>query len=298
MRNRIMCGFILLISVFMLSACGNNDSASDVTDKDASAVNATTVEPDADKDDGNETEKVDKADKADNLSCADRIITSDVPDGFKDDGSRITISKAGEYSFSGEFTNNQIYVDAKGEKVVLVLDNCHLANSSDSVIYVEKADEVTIKLPENSVSVLDDNRPKKVDEFDETGSACIFAKSDLKLSGKGTLKVSASYNNGIHSKKDIKIKSLSLEVTAPNNAVKGNDSITIESGNILLTSTEGDGLKTKNNDLSSKGRQRGIISIESGNITIYAADDCIKASFDVQITEGPDTIINQNVYEK
>lgn len=311
----IIC--ILAVSVFVLTACSDKTK----TDSDAkSDVNTESTEkdnkgPDPVKEDAAGNINDSATDAADNSSDSSAVsednsavaisenqpapkIVSDTSDGFKEEASRIVISKAGEYTFSGYFGQKQIYVDAQDAEVELVLAGCTLENSSDSAIYVENADKVTVKVPDQCISGIFDYRPKKVDDNDETGSAAVFSKADLKLSGKGSLNIVADYNNGIHSKKDIKIKNITLEVTAPNNAIKGNDSITIESGNLKLTSTEGDGLKTKSTDVSAKGRQKGIISIESGTIDIYAADECISASYDVVINEGPDTKINQYVYQK
>lgn len=220
-------------------------------------------------------------------------IETEVKDGYSYSDGIYTFSKGGIYRITGEFSEGQLYVDAADEQVELHLAGVKLSSSKNSVIYVENADEVKIKAIDGTVNYVTDNRAQNNASEDEAGSACIYSKDDLKIQGQGTLFVSSSYNNGIQSKNDIKIKNLTLEVTAPNNAIKGNDSITIESGTINVTSTDGDGLKTKNTDISSKGKQRGIIDIIGGTVAITAAKDCLDAAYDVQISEDAKVFTNK-----
>ena len=50
------------------------------------------------------------------------------------------------------------------------------------------------------------------------------------MEGAGTLVVNGAYNNGIHTTKDLTIQNLSLTSSAYNNALKGNDSVTVTGG--------------------------------------------------------------------
>ena len=59
---------------------------------------------------------------------------------------------------------------------------------------------------------------------------------------------------------------------------------------MTLIAKQGDGIKTTNSDISSKGNQRGIVSLRGGNIDIYAATDGIDASYDVNVSDR--TILN------
>ncbi len=131
-----------------------------------------------------------------------------------------------------------------------------------------------------------DTRAAESTEDDTQGNGAIYAKADLKLKGTGELTVVGTYNNGVHSTKDLTIQKLTLSVTAPNNALKGNDSVEIKSGDLTVISTGGDGIKTSDTDVSDKGNQRGTITIDDGTIDIYAACDAIDASYDVDILGG------------
>jgi len=206
-----------------------------------------------------------------------------------------TISEVGIYTASGTLKEGYIYVnyvdtDSDDEDIEIDLDGASIYSSTQSAIYAPNAgDSLKIKANKGTSNLLKDSRGLKSVDVDEQGEGVIYAKTDLSLTGSGTLIVSGSYNNGVHTTKDLKLKNQTLQVTAPNNAVKGNDSVTIsEGGTFKITSTGGDGIKTENSDLSSKGKQRGNITIEAGIIEIKAANDGIDAAVDINIKEGTD----------
>lgn len=202
-----------------------------------------------------------------------------------------TVTAAGTYRLSGKLTEGQILIKAgENDKVTLILDNADLSCSTDSPIKALSADKVTVKTEEGSFNRITDVRAVKTEDT-EAGNGAVYAKCDLTVSGKGALVVTAGYNNGIHTTKDLTVKNLTLQVTAPNNALKGNDSVTVESGNLLLTSTGGDGIKTEDSDVSSKGKVRGSVTFKAGTVEIHAAYDGIDAARDV-ILESDDLILN------
>ena len=110
--------------------------------------------------------------------------------------------------------------------------------------------------------------------------------------GKGALSATGNYNNGIQSKDDISIKNVTIKVNAINNAIKGNDEVAIESGEIIAISRKGDGIKTSNSSLSTKEKQKGNVIISGGNIDIYAACDGIDAAYGVDVSGDG----NLNIY--
>lgn len=266
----------------------NTNKADDATDKSAAGDKADVSNETNDK--SGDSNVPDNSAAKDNQGSAgvngSLTVETEVANGYTVENGIYRITKGGLYTFTGEIENGQIYVDVEDE-VEIALAGVTMSNDSDSCIYINNAEEATVSAKSGTVNVLTDNRARKVseDDKDKTGSGCIYSKDDLKISGKGELDVIANYNNGIACKNDIKIKNLTLKVSAPGNAIKGNDSITIESGDLTVISTEGDGLKTKNTDISSKGKQRGWIKIKGGIVTIYAADDCIKAAFDFKIED-------------
>ena len=211
---------------------------------------------------------------------------------FEQSGNIYTITAAGEYTLSG-YLNGQIVVDAgDDDKVVLVLSGATIVYDQNSPILAKNADSVTVKAQKNTQNTIYDRRSAKVTDVDDQGEGAISAKCDLKLAATGTLYVEGNYNNGIHTTKDLTIQKMTLKVKAYNNALKGKDSVTIESGTLVVISTGGDGIKTENTDVSSKGNQRGTITINDGDIEIYAAGDGIQSAYDFVMNGGTLTIQN------
>lgn len=215
-----------------------------------------------------------------------------------------TITKSGEYTVSGKLEEGQIVVDAdEGAEITLILKDTSISCSSGSPINIIQADKVKIKAEEDTYNEINDLRTTKPsDSEDSEENAAIYSTADLNIAGKGALVVNAGYNNGIHTKNDLSVKNLTMKVNALNNALKGNDSVTIESGEIILNSENGHGIKTKNNDVSAKGNQRGDITIDGGNIVINASQDGINAAHDFIFTKanlyvecGDDGIHGDNV---
>ena len=81
-------------------------------------------------------------------------------------------------------------------------------------------------------------------------SGAIHSLVDLEIGGKGQLNIVSKNNNGIHSKDDLQVKNLNLFVSCVDNALKGNDSVTLENATTTLIATAGDGIKTSNSDVS------------------------------------------------
>ena len=272
---------VILTMCLMTAGCAKNSTTTTTT----ASGSETTITSSITKNDTNVT----NADDAENYRVAitgDFTVTYDTSDGITQSGSVYTITKAGEYTVSGLLSDGQLIVDAGDEdEVTIVLNGTSITCSSGSPIYVKNASEVKIKSEENSFNEVIDKRAEATDDSsDDAGNAAIYATCDLKLVGKGALVVTGNYNNGIQSKDDLSIKNVIVKVTAVNNAIKGNDAVDIESGDIIAISTKGDGIKTSNSSLSNKGNQKGIVTITGGNIDVYAACDGIDAAYGVDIS--------------
>lgn len=266
------------------------DSESESTD-DESENNASETDVETDSDSESGSSKSDSSNDSENVSTKGDFTITTEDGAFTENGSVFTVTSAGTYTLTGVLSNGQVVVNAGDEdEVVLQLNGCSITCASDSPILASNADKVKIVAVAGTKSSITDSRALQTNENDTTGKAAIYAQCDLSLSGTGSLIVSASYNNGVHTNDDLKVKETVLTVTAPNNALKGNDSVTIESGVLTLTSTGGDGIKTDNSDVSSKGNQRGTVTIEGGTITITSADDGVSASYDAVISAGTLTV--------
>ncbi len=285
---------VILTMCLMTAGCARNSTSTTTASGGETTITSGITKEDTD---------VTHADDAENYRVSitsDFTVTSDTSDGVTQSGSVYTITKAGEYTVAGLLSEGQLIVDAGDEdEVTIVLNGTSITCSSGSPIYVKNASEVKIKSEENSFNEVIDNRAEATeDSSDVAGNAAIYATCDLKLVGKGALVVTANYNNGIQSKDDLSFKNVIVKVTAVNNAVKGNDAVDIESGNIIAISAKGDGIKTSNSSISNKGNQKGIVTITGGNIDIYAACDGIDASYGADISGDGNLNIYTDTYSE
>ena len=285
---------VILTMSLMTAGCARNSTSTTTASGGETTITSGITKEDTD---------VTHSDDAENYRVSitgDFTVTSDTSDGVTQSGSVYTITKAGEYTVAGLLSEGQLIVDAGDEdEVTIVLNGTSITCSSGSPIYVKNASEVKIKSEENSFNEVIDNRTEATDDSsDDAGNAAIYATCDLKLVGKGALVVTGNYNNGIQSKDDLSIKNVIVKVTAVNNAIKGNDAVDIESGNIIAISAKGDGIKTSNSSISNKDNQKGIVTITGGNIDVYAACDGIDAAYGVDISGDGNLNIYTDTYSE
>ena len=190
-----------------------------------------------------------------------------------------------EYSFSITSNYKQIYVNAPDEAIVVELNGVTIENNENSPIFVQDCDKLELSAKKSTVNYIKDTRATYTEDQDGQGKGAIYVENgDLKLKGTGTLNITANYLNGIHGKDDVKIQKQTLNITAVNHGIRGNDSVEIVSGNITI-SCGGDGLHSENSDISSKGNQRGYVTISGGTLNINSWGDAIQAAYNAVIEE-------------
>ncbi len=202
----------------------------------------------------------------------------------KVEGTKATITAAGNYLLSGSLSDGQIVVDTEDEDVVrLILNGVDIYNSSSSTIYILKADKVLIVLAEGSQNKLSDGSTYNLpDAESDEPNATLFSTSDLTITGGGDLAISANYNDAIASKDGLIINGDSfISINAVDDGIRGKDYVVVNSA-ILNITTNGDGLKSDEADDPSKG----FVTIESGTIDVIAGADAIDAETDVTILGG------------
>lgn len=283
----------------MMTACGgtgnSETTATTVAADNAAAVTTVSAES---------TEALDDMKDDSQTATGELTITSQSAGAnVTSDGQVYTITSAGEYTVTGALEDGQIVVNAgEDDEVKLVLSGVSIKCSTNAPILALSADKVDVEAAKgtyNEVTDLRDTDPAAVsDDSDEASDsaanydAAIYALCDLKVSGSGTLVVTTDYDNGIKSKDDLTVKNVNLQVEAVGNALKGSDSVTIESGEMILVSSASDGVKTSNSNVSSKGNQKGTVSIQGGHVDIYAACDGISAAYNVEIAETEACTVN------
>lgn len=288
MAKKFFVIFLVLSMIVLCTSCSNNETSTNTLTESNNPSNSeytnetqTTISPLVNPD-----PEVDDNKTQDGFSIVDsegNEITSST--------NVYTITNSGEYTITGKLEDGQVVVSAgEDDKVTLSLKNTDISCSFGPAILVTSADKVKVSAQTDTYNTLYDNRDSSF-VSEENYDGCIYSECDLDIQGNGTLIINSTYENGIKTKDDLEIKNLTLKVSSVNNALKGNDSITILSGNLTLISTDSDCVKTSNSDVSSKNVQRGIITISGGNIDIYSSQDGISASYDVVIS-GDDTNIN------
>ena len=200
-------------------------------------------------------------------------------------GNVYTIAKAGTYTLEGKL-DGQILIEAgDDDEVVLELNGVTITYDSDSPIKAVSGSKLEVSAKKDTDNVVKDNRSAKKTDSESQGEGAISADIDLKLKGSGTLVVTGNYNNAVHTTKDLTIQKLTLKATGYNNAIKGKDSVTINSGTVQAYAVTGNGIKTEDSDVSSKGNQRGTIAINGGTVYVDSLHDAIDASYNIEIDE-------------
>lgn len=199
------------------------------------------------------------------------------------DKTSFVIIKGGVYHLTGH-RDGQIQISvSKEEQVTLILDDFSLTCADSAAIYVKSADRVFIEVPEGKTSTLTDATTYEYTIPGETKpNACIYSSDDLTFRGLGTLHIKGNYNNGIGCKNDVVFKSGYVNVTAVNNGVKGEGSVTLQDNAHLTVIYAEDGIKS-----DGTMANEGIVTITGNAVaSITCADDAIQAVYAVTVDQG------------
>lgn len=189
--------------------------------------------------------------------------------------SSILIEESGVYRISGTIDDGQILVNAGDEDIVkIILDGVTITSSSSAPIFIKNASKAIIFLEDDSINTLEDSSSNE-----EKGT--LLSKTDLSVTGTGTLNITSNLNDALRSNDGLIIKSGMINITSADDAIRGKDYLIIEDGTFTLN-TLGDGLKSNNEDDEDKG----YIYITGGIFNIDAQNDGIQAQTDLLITSG------------
>ena len=199
------------------------------------------------------------------------IAAGETNTGYEIDGTALTITDSGTYTVSGSCADGSIKVKKGTTGVTLVLSDLTLTSEDTAAITCGKSSEVTILASAGTTNSLSDTEQNNDDNYPENENAenaVIKCKdgSTVTLCGDGELAVTANGKNGIKSgattdedgEASLTIHDLTLNIDAPIN-----DAINAEQ----------------------------LLNVESGTLTIDAADDAIHCDFGLNIgadgTDGP-----------
>ena len=202
----------------------------------------------------------------------------------------VTITDGGVYVLTGTLTDGRVLVNAPGADVTLVLQNADITCTDSSALYIYKAANVLVYLPDGTASTLTDGSSYDYgDSFssadDEEPNACLYSKSDLVIAGGGTLTVTGNANNGITGKDTLKIEGTTVNVTAANHGVNGKDCLVLKQADVTVTSG-GDALRATNDSDSALG----CIFIGASALTLTAGEDGIQAETTLTLFDTTGTI--------
>ena len=286
----------LLLTVALcasLVACDNSTTPADTqspSDTTAEVVTNEAGEVVTQAPTGNENTTPGNTDPSSiTLTFNGTACTPSVADAVTVEGNAYVISKAGTYVLTGDLTGGQIKVAAaKTDEVILVFKNFNASNPTSAPLYIDSCNKCIIELAAGSVNTLTDAETYVfADPTKDKPNACIYSGDDLTIRGEGTLNVVGNYNNGIGCKNDLRIKSGTINVSAPNNILKGNDSVTIEGGVITLEGGE-DAIKSDTTDRTDKGF---ILIDGDAKVTITCADDALQATQSITVAAGTSVTI-------
>ena len=203
----------------------------------------------------------------------------------------VTITKGGVYTLSGTL-NGRVVVNAPKENVTLILNGVEITSDDSSALYIYKAAQVTVWLPEGTENTLTDGESYSfADELssaaDEEPNACVYSKADLTVAGSGGLTVNGNYKNGLTSKDTLTLDSVSLTVNAKNHGVCGKDSAAVQ--NAVLTVTSGGDALHSTND---KDEALGWITITDSVLELTSGEDGIQAETTLTVSGGHCTVIS------
>ena len=225
---------------------------------------------------------------------------------YEIDGTDLTIKGEGTFVLSGSCSDGTVTVKKGVTGVNLVLDELDLTSLDSAPVTFNKSSGVNLIAAEGSENTLTDGEKNNDDNYPDNQkaeNAVLKCKdgSTVTLSGSGVLNINAKGKNGIKSGATtdeegeawLLIQDITLNITAEvNDAVNSESKLVVKSGKITVSAADDglhsdyimdigaegtDGPEIKINKCC-EGLEAATLNIYSGNINIYAEDDCLNAA--------------------
>lgn len=215
------------------------------------------------------------------ITLSDSNITSDGSEdaGVTIDGTTVTLTKGGNYYFTGSCGDGKLIVDsADEENVRIIMDNASITNTKGCALYIKKAKKAIVTAADGSSNLLSDTG----DFSGETEgiAATVYAQNDLTFNGVGQLSLIGNYQDAVSCSADLKITAGTMNVQCKKDGIIAAKGVSIKNGSFSLQ-CGGDGIKT-----TSANDKEGFIGVESGNYNIIAGNNLFKATGSVYFLNG------------
>ena len=193
-------------------------------------------------------------------------------DGVTVSGSTVTISKADTYVISGQSDGVQIKIAAdKSDDVKLVLKGATMTNT-DAAISATSAGHVYLTLAEGTTNSLSDSSSNS----DEKANAALFSKVDLTINGSGALNIDGKKSNAIKANDTLHITGGTFNITSVGDAFNVNDELNV-TGTTMTIDAKEDGVKVDNDDMTVGNMYlaNNTITVTAGDDAIHASGNLV-----------------------
>lgn len=321
MKRRKVLGILFMASVLAvtgLTGCSEDGSSTresqsenQTTNQEQSSSKAAEEEiAEAARIEIEDIEEITDWEKMAEIELGDKIQIDG--EGIKAEDNILTITKGGEYVFTGTLKNGRIAVNTEDD-VKLTLNGVAISSEDGPAICGEDSNSIYVNTEKGTENILSDGT-----EY-EDAKAALFSNDDLILTGEGTLKITGNYKHavcsddmiyiesgtiqivsavkdGFHANDGICVDGGSVEVKTAHDALESEGAFVVNGGELVLTA-EDDGLVTLGNmDINGGTIQilsceegleaKNALIINDGKIEIAANDDGINAGNDLQICGG------------
>ena len=194
--------------------------------------------------------------------------------------SRIIISQGGTYLISGTLQDAQLVIDAPaGETVRLVLRGVDMQCERGPAILSRGAGPVVLLLEDGTENTVTDGK-----NYFYSGSAVIESVistgGDLLVTGGGSLSVSASHNDALHSEKRLVLSGGTVTVTAWRNGLTAKTSLELQNGQ-LSVACGAVGIAVGN-----EKKPGGNVLLSGGAAALICGGDGITATGSITVSDG------------
>ena len=204
----------------------------------------------------------------------------------------VTISTAGDYILSGDFSSGIVISVSNNETTHIFLNNATIKNENGIAISnTNKKSTLIITAIENTTN--------SISNVGDDANA-IHIKGTLQINGTGKITISSSSKNAIKVSKSLEIVDTTLEISSNNHGISAR-SILAENATINILSAQKDGLNAECDDDTTEFPEdysEGFVALSNVNYTCNVYGDGIQADTLCYISGGNINITTNGVFVK